>query len=114
MQATLFLPVYLKDRLPPTHYKQFCNLVETISLTTENTLEVIDKSKLFRIEHVTDFAKNNNVKVSDIAVIRQRLISFYRYYEQTFYGYKWQQIAACLPVFHQLLHVADFLEDLGK
>lgn len=52
--------------------------------------------------------------MSEVEIIRQRLLTFYRYYEETFYGYKWQRIAACLPVFHQLLHVADFLEDLGN
>ena len=39
-QATLFLPVYLKEELPGSHYNAFCKLVEAIGIliTYPNTL----------------------------------------------------------------------------
>ena len=42
------------------------------------------------------------------------MLEFYTYYEKYFYAYKWERLAACLPVFHQLLHVADFVNDIGR
>ena len=35
-QATLFLPLYLKEELGGVHYNAFCNLVETIGPQIES------------------------------------------------------------------------------
>lgn len=65
MQATLFLPIYLKNRLPASHYNQFCNLVEIISLTTENTLQVLDITQIILNQASLSgkFAKTNSLGV---------------------------------------------------
>ncbi|KAA8894378.1 hypothetical protein FN846DRAFT_752517, partial [Sphaerosporella brunnea] len=89
-QATLFLPIYLQDKLPGEHYRQFCALTQAMNDATENVLSDED------IE-----------KVEDV------LCRFLEYYENTFYGMKWSKLPACLPVFHQLAHVADALRWIG-
>lgn len=36
-----------------------------------------------------------------------RLLRFGRYYEDRLYEQKWERLAACLPVIHQIRHLAD-------
>jgi hypothetical protein len=45
--------------------------------------------------------------------VRERLAKFNQYYEARYYNQDYNRLAACLPVFHQLAHIADFLEILG-
>ena len=90
MQSTMFLPIYLKDRLPDVDYQAFCDLTRTIELATETT--------------ITD---------ADIENIKTRFAAFNKYYEDRFYARKWDTLQACLPVIHQLLHVHDGLRWIG-
>jgi hypothetical protein len=89
-QATLFLPIYLQDVLPEEHYDQFCKLMYAMNMATDITL--------------TD---------NDIKEVEDTIFKFSEYYETTFYARKWDRLSACLPVFHQLIHVADALRWIG-
>jgi hypothetical protein len=89
-QATLFLPIYLQDVLPREHYEQFCALTQAMNDATENI--------------ITD---------PEIDAVEDALCKFLGYYERTFYNMEWAQLPACLPVFHQLAHVADALRWIG-
>jgi predicted RNA binding protein YcfA (HicA-like mRNA interferase family) len=89
-QGLLFLPIYLEPHLPEVHYDAFCNLMRVIGLSTENVL--------------TD---------DEIKSVEVHMRAFSEYYENTFYGRKWNNLPACLPVFHQLIHVADALRWIG-
>ncbi|KAA8913706.1 hypothetical protein FN846DRAFT_902559 [Sphaerosporella brunnea] len=89
-QATLFLPIYLQDKLPREHYDQFCQLTQAMNDATENILTEEE------IEQVED-----------------AFCRFLQYYENTFNSMKWAKLPACLPVFHQLAHVADALRWIG-
>jgi hypothetical protein len=89
-QATLFLPIYLQDVLPREHYEQFCALTQAMNDATENI--------------ITDL---------EIDKVEDALCKFLGYYERTFYNMEWAQLPACLPVFHQLAHVADALRWIG-
>lgn len=48
-----------------------------------------------------------------IARVEAGLIQFNQYYEKRYYAQKWEKLSACLPVFHQLLHVADGMRWIG-
>ena len=90
MQSSMFLPIYLKDKLPEEDYKAFCHLTKTIELATAISL--------------TD-------RVID--TVEKGFAEFNKYYEDRFYGQKWERLPACLPVIHQLLHVHHGLRWVG-
>ncbi|KAI5817876.1 hypothetical protein BZA77DRAFT_224626, partial [Pyronema omphalodes] len=86
----LILPVFLKDSLPAEDYTEYINLVQAIQqcLAPE-------------------------ISAEGIAGVRTQFASFLTYYERRYYRQDYYRLAACLPVFHQLAHVADFLDILG-
>ncbi|KAI5811990.1 hypothetical protein BZA77DRAFT_359987 [Pyronema omphalodes] len=86
----LILPVFLKDSLPAEDYTEYINLVQAIQqcLAPE-------------------------ISAEGIAGVRTQFASFLTYYERGYYRQDYYRLAACLPVFHQLAHVADFLDILG-
>jgi hypothetical protein len=90
MQGTILLPIYLQDALPEDHYDNFCHLMEAIGLATDNSLTE-----------------------EQIAEVEEKLVTFSEYYEKAFYGQRYENLAACLPVFHQIIHVAHALRWIG-
>jgi hypothetical protein len=88
--SLILLPVYLKDRLPDEDYRAFIDFVTAIRICLQPSIQA-----------------------PDIAVVRQRLKDFLEYYEHRYYALRFDRLPACLPVFHQLAHVADFLDTLG-
>ncbi|KAA8910226.1 hypothetical protein FN846DRAFT_905085 [Sphaerosporella brunnea] len=58
-------------------------------------------------------ATENVLSDADIEKVEDAFCRFLEYYENTFYCLKWSQLPACLPVFHQLAHVADALRWIG-
>jgi hypothetical protein len=50
---------------------------------------------------------------TDIRRVRLRIKSFLEYYEQRYYALQFDRLPACLPVFHQHAHVADYLDIVG-
>lgn len=83
-------PVYLKDVLPDDDYQEFISLVEAIQLACDY---LITESELVEID--------------------QRIQRFSKYYEQRYYRMEWARLKACLPVFHQILHVPQALRWTG-
>lgn len=79
----LLAPIYLKDVLPEYDYQEYINLVDIVIIT-----------------------KLPSLNQSQVSELEDRIIRFYEYYEERFYGGSWRRLHACLPVFHMLLHVA--------
>jgi hypothetical protein len=90
--AFLFLPVYLKLNLPDDDYAAFMELMDCIKITT---------------------VTGTSITLENIEDVRKRLAKFNQYYEARCYNHDYDRLAACLAVFHQLAHIADFLEFLG-
>jgi hypothetical protein len=90
--AFLFLPVYLKSNLPDDDYAAFMELIDCIKIAT---------------------VTGTSITLENIEDVRKRLAKFNQYYEARYYNHDYDRLAACLPVFHQLAHIADFLEFLG-
>lgn len=86
----LLAPIYLKRRLPDEDYDEFINLVDAIYLCCDY-----------------------EISVGDIDVVEARLKRFVQYYERRYYGRRWERLPACLPVFHQILHVAQGIRWAG-
>lgn len=83
-------PVYLKGLLPDEDYEEFISLVEAIQLSCDYTL-----------------------KKEDFSEMDARIERFSRYYESRYYRMEWGRLKACLPVFHQILHVPQALRWAG-
>lgn len=83
-------PVYLKDLLPKEDYDQFISLVEGIQLSC-------------------DYVLSEN----DLVIMDRRMREFSQYYERRYYRGEWGRLKACLPVFHQILHVPQALRWAG-
>jgi hypothetical protein len=77
-------------RLPSEDYQAFIGFLETIRICLQPCIGTTD------IQHV-----------------RLGMKHFLEYYEQRYYAMQFDRLPACLPVFHQLAHVADFLDILG-
>jgi hypothetical protein len=88
--SLILLPVYLQDRLPDEDYQAFIDSITAIRICLQPSIQA-----------------------SDIAVVRQRMKDFLEYYEHRYYALRFDRLPACLPVFHQLAHVVDFLDTLG-
>ncbi|KAF8243459.1 hypothetical protein K440DRAFT_526810, partial [Wilcoxina mikolae CBS 423.85] len=88
--SQILFPIYLKDLLPACDYEYFINH----TLAIEACLR-----PYITMETITD--------------IRLCLLAFIKYYEKQYYGFSFERIAACLPVFHQFAHVANFLQFCG-
>ncbi|KAI5836757.1 hypothetical protein DFP73DRAFT_488309, partial [Morchella snyderi] len=86
----LLAPIYFKNRIPDEDYEELLNLIDALHLCC-------------------DYA----VTEGEIAVIETRLNRFYSYYERRYYGAKWERLSACLPVFHQILHVSGSISSAG-
>lgn len=86
----LLAPIYLRNRLPEQDYSEFINLVDTLQLGCD--YEIIE---------------------GKITVVEERLKRFAKYYEDHYYNKRWERLPACLPVFHQILHVAQGINWAG-
>ncbi|RPA81903.1 hypothetical protein BJ508DRAFT_199584, partial [Ascobolus immersus RN42] len=82
--------VYLKDILPEKFYKPYVKLVNAIRICCS-----YDPTR------------------ADVEIARQDIANFVRHYEREYYQYDFNKLAACRSVFHQMLHVADFILDCG-
>lgn len=88
-QATLFLPIYLQDKLPTTHYKAFCNPVKTIgSIASTWSFKF---QALFWLIFNIGLATENILLDQDIHDVELGMRNFSTYYENTFYGYEWDR-----------------------
>lgn len=83
-------PVYLKGLLPDEDYEEFISLVEAIHLSCDYTLTE-----------------------EDFQEMEERILRFSQYYEERYYRLEWDRLKACLPVFHQVLHVHQALRWAG-
>lgn len=86
----LMAPIYMKGRLPDVDYIEFLNLIDAVRLSVDNM-----------------------IAEGEIPVIEQRLRRFVHYYENRYYGRSWERLSSCLPVIHQVLHVAQAIRWLG-
>jgi hypothetical protein len=86
----VLLPVYLKDRLPDVDYKALIDFLAAIRICLQPS-----------------------IRAAEIEMVRQKMKDFLEYYEHRYYALRFNRLPACLPVFHQLAHVADFLDTLG-
>lgn len=86
----LLAPIYFKKHLPNEDYEELLNLIDALHLACDYILTE-----------------------GEIKVIDQRLRRFYSYYERRYYDKKWERLPACLPVLHQVLHVARGIESAG-
>jgi hypothetical protein len=77
-------------RLPTIDYDAFITLLEAIRICLQPS-----------------------VSDDDIARVQTTMKRFLDYYELRYYARQYDRLPACLPVFHQLAHVADFLNILG-
>jgi hypothetical protein len=83
-------PIFLKTLLPEQDYDGFLLLVDAITLLEKPTMTRVEQEEVGRL-----------------------LRSFSSYYEERFYRAQWKRLKACLPTFHQLLHMKDATSDLG-
>ncbi|KAH8152606.1 uncharacterized protein LAJ45_03447 [Morchella importuna] len=88
--AFLLAPIYLKGNLPDEDYEHYLNLIDAIQLACDNEITVIE-----------------------VLAVGRRIKRFIRYYENRYYKKQWERLSACLPVFHQVLHVADGIRWAG-
>lgn len=86
----LLAPVYLKDILPDEDYDEFISLVEGIQLSCDYILTK-----------------------QDLTEMEERMLRFSIYYEKRYYRLEWERLKACLPVFHQILHVPQAMRWAG-
>lgn len=86
----LLAPIYLKRRLPDKDYDEFLNLVDALHLSCDY-----------------------EITENEIMVVEERLRRFVTYYEARYYAKRWEKLPACLPVFHQVLHVAQGIRWAG-
>lgn len=84
-------PVVLKGRLAEPYYSEWINLVEAISLATDYS-----------------------IPRGELGTLQAKFNRFVRHYEEQYYRHDVSRIAACKPVFHALLHVAEGVAWLGE
>jgi len=56
---------------------------------------------------------DDTVTLTTVSLVRTKLASFLRYYEERYYRMEYDRLPVCLPVFHQVAHVADYLDIIG-
>jgi hypothetical protein len=78
------------SRLPGEDYRAFIDLLEAIRVCLQPC-----------------------ILATEIEQVRGQMRCFLEYYEQRYYALQFERLPACLPVFHQLAHVVDFLDTLG-
>jgi hypothetical protein len=78
------------NRLPNEDYEAFIDFLETIRICVQ---PCIGNAYIRRV--------------------RLGMKSFLEYYEQRYYALQFDRLPACLPVFHQLAHVAGYLDIVG-
>jgi hypothetical protein len=83
-------PIYLLNRIPEKHYVALRRLTEAMALATMS-----------------------EIALEDIPKIRRAIIDFIKHYEEEYYQYSYRRICVWKPVFHQLLHVIQFLIWVG-
>jgi len=86
----VLLPIYLKDTLPEIDYQAYMDLLKAIRR-----------------------ALDDSITPQMISLVRLELAKFLDFYEHQYYQLKYHHLPACLPVFHQIAHVADFLKIIG-
>lgn len=82
----LLAPVYMKDVLPDEDYNEYISLVEAIQISCDYVLTL-----------------------EDILDMDEGIVRFNEYYQRRYYRMEWARLKACLPVFHQILHVPQAL-----
>ena len=55
----------------------------------------------------------DSITPQDVEDVRHSLAAFGQYYEERYYARRSDRLGACLPVIHQLAHVADYLKIIG-
>lgn len=88
--ALLFSPALLQGRLQETHYQQWISFVKGLGLAVDYTLTG-----------------------EDLEEVEVRMELFLRFYEQEYYQYKFERLAACRSVFHALIHVGECIRWAG-
>ncbi|KAH0611860.1 uncharacterized protein H6S33_011125 [Morchella sextelata] len=88
--AFIIGPVYMKGVLPEEDYVEFVNLIEAVQLTCDHSILDDDLTQL------------------EVSIQR-----FSDYYERRYYRMKWTRLKACLPVFHQIIHVPQAIRWAG-
>lgn len=80
----------MKRRLPKEDYQELINLVDALNLCCDY-----------------------EITTTEILAVESRPKRFAEYYERRYYGRCWERLSACLPVFHQVLHVANGIRWAG-
>ncbi|RPA71030.1 hypothetical protein BJ508DRAFT_336475 [Ascobolus immersus RN42] len=83
-------PIHYLGELMDPYYSEYINLIEAIRLATKYALTQ-----------------------REIDEIRNRFFRFTAFFEKHIYQHDFTRIAACLPTYHQLRHVADAIEEMG-
>lgn len=82
--------IFLQDILPAHDFEAYCKFLDVIKLL-----------ELYELD------------IDEIQHVRAGILEFYQYYENRYYRQDFDRLPAMLSVFHQLLHIADFLESIG-
>lgn len=88
---TLILsPIMLKEHLPEEMYVLFMRLVSAFTTSMDTS-----------------------ISARDLTSLKSDIIDFIYHYEETYYQYKWERLAACTSQIHFLAHILDIIEWLG-
>lgn len=88
--AFILAPIYMKGQLPDEDYDELVNLIDAIHLCCDY-----------------------EITTAEILAVESRLHRFVEYYERRYYNWRWERLPACLPVIHQVLHVAQGIRWAG-
>lgn len=83
-------PIYLQGRLPEVHFKGYILLARAIKLTLQKQF--------------------SNDEMDELELLFK---AFSKYYEENIYCLRYSRLHACLPVFHAILHIAEYTRRLG-
>ena len=67
---------------------------------------------LLFVEAVT-LAGDYSISADDELRVKKLLNQFFVDYERLYYRYDFKRVGACKPTFHALLHVGDYISELG-
>lgn len=84
-------PIYFSKYLPAEHFNGYMSFVRAAEL----------------------MAYGRALSEEDIDEIDGLIRTFLTYYEEKLYRRRWKRISVCLPVIHQLSHVAETIRRLG-
>lgn len=81
----------LKEHLPEEMYVPFMRLVSAFTTSMDTS-----------------------ISARDLSGLKSDIIDFIYHYEETYYQYKWERLAACTSQIHFLAHIPDIIEWLGS